>query len=124
MSWLDRRRRSTRIPIRTPLTWRLDGRETAAWTGDISRHGLSVTSALGPPLNALIQVDLTVQLPSAGRLPVSVMARVRWTRDNPVLAPPSLQFGAQILAFRDPAQSARFAAYVESLLETLIVMEV
>jgi PilZ domain len=124
MTWLDRRRRSTRIPVRTPLTWRLDGREIAAWTADVSRHGLLVTSPQVPPTDALIQVDLTVQLTSAGRLPVSVMARVRWARDNPVLASPSTQFGVQILAFRDPAQSARYAAYVESLIRTLIVMEV
>lgn len=123
-SWHEVRRKEARVPVRVAATWRLDGRATRGWTADISRDGLSVTTDDPPPVSSLIQVDLMVPQPGAGRALVSLMGWVRWGRDNPLLPPPSQQFGAQIMAFRDRTHEARYDAFVASMLGTVIVMEV
>ena len=117
-------RRSTRVPVRAPLSWRLDGVSRAARTGDVSRYGLSVISEEVPPIDEIIQVDLNLRGPRAELWFVSAMARVRWSRDNPILAPPSTLFGVQIIAYRDASHAAAYETFVESLLRTVIVMEV
>ncbi len=104
-------RRGVRVPCRTSVFLRLDGRTTVATSEDISMKGIYVAS--DDPLSEGDPLELSIALPGNASSVVEAKGRVAWVNDRREPKKPAFPvgFGIELLEFQDAADKV-FAAFM------------
>ncbi len=104
ISLVEPRRRRVRVPCRTPVFIRLNGKTSSATTEDISASGIYV--ATDHEAREGLPVDLSIALPVASSTIVQAKGRVAWVNSKRSRRKPDFPagFGVELLEFKEATE--------------------
>jgi HD-GYP domain-containing protein (c-di-GMP phosphodiesterase class II) len=104
-------RRKSRVPCRTPVFFRVDGKTTVASSEDLSMRGIYVAS--DDEVHEGAPLELSITLPGNPASTIEAKGRVVWVNSKEELKKPAfpLGFGVELLEFQEATEKI-FGAFL------------